>query len=668
MSLSSPIHQRAANTIRILSAQAVEKAKSGHPGMPMGCAEIVHTLFFKYLRHNPANPNWHGRDKFILSAGHGSILLYTLFHLYGYDITKNDLMNFRQWGSKTPGHPEYPEVPGVEVTTGPLGSGFSSSVGMAIASKHFLKVTGLDKTAFPQDRMVVLMGDGCMMEGCTSESASLAGHLKLNNIIALYDSNKITIEGATDLAFSEDVGMRFTAYGWRVLTVENANDLLQCDAIFDQAFNHVDTRPTLVICKTKIGLGAPNKVGKSVAHGEPLGADEMAKTFENLNFDPAQPFEVEDEIKTLFNNRREELITIADQEFESACKWLAENPEQASLISQMVAPEIPDDLYQQLSACVAPYQGKSVATRQAGGDALQVLAKNFPSLIGGAADLAPSTKTTIKNSVAFTPATPEGRNIHFGVREFAMGLTGNGLSIYGTAIPFSSTFFVFSDYMKPALRLAAMQRIKHLFIFTHDSFAVGEDGPTHQPIEQLLMIRSIPGMTLFRPADAFETAAVYNMAIRMNTPVSIILTRQNLPTVSELEGLDEKVAKGAYIFDDEPNFEYILMATGSEVALAMDTTKLMREQGCKVRVVSMPSLSIFDAQNTTYKEEILPKTCTKRVSIEAATTVGWCKYTTTEGLNIGIDHFGASAPAQVLSEKFGFTPQAVAEKILKFFN
>lgn len=661
------LHQRAADTIRILSAEAIEKAKSGHPGLPLGCAELMHVLWYRHLHHNPANPIWFGRDRFILSAGHGSALLYTMLHLYGYGITKEEMMQFRQWGSRTPGHPERGVTPGVEVSTGPLGSGFATAVGMAIASKNLRSTTGLDQAdGVRAPRMIVLCGDGCLMEGVSYEAAALAGHLKLDNLYCIYDSNRISIEGSTGLTFTSNIRQRFEAEGWRVVEIEDGNDLSQCDRGLHKGLLEADGRPTLIIAHTQIGHGSPAKQGSEKAHGEPLGAEEILKTRENLGFPAERSFDVEPDVQKLFKDHVSALCNGAKKWDDTFKLWGEKHPEGASLVQQFLHPQVPADLYAEMVKVLEGYKGKSVATRQAGGDVLQVVAKVLPNLMGGAADLAPSTKTFIKNASDFTFENRKGRNIHFGVREFAMGLAGNGMAIYRTHRPFTSTFFVFSDYMKPALRLAAMQQIPHTFIFTHDSFHVGEDGPTHQPVEQLTMLRTIPGLSVFRPADAFETAAAWNHIVRSAKPSALILTRQNLPVITEPCGLDEKVSCGAYVVEDDPNFKIVMMASGSELSLALDAAKLLRAKGHAVRVVSMPSMDLFEQQTPEYRESVLPSDdSVKRVSIEAGCTTPWYRYVGLKGLTIGLNTFGYSAPASVIAQKLGFTPEAVAARILE---
>ncbi|MBB6480683.1 transketolase [Spirochaeta isovalerica] len=654
----------AADTIRVLSAEAVQKANSGHPGMPMGCADFAYTLWKKHMRHNPADPAWIGRDRFVLSAGHGSMLLYSLLHLFDYGLSMEELQNFRQLGSLTPGHPEFGHTAGVDCTTGPLGSGFASAVGMAMAAKNFAARTGLDKSDLLKDQKVyVISGDGCMQEGTTSEAASLAGHLKLDNLIVFYDDNKITIEGNTDKAFTEDVAKRFEAYNWRVLHVENGNDLDQNDMALTAA-RKSDGRPTLIIGKTTIGFGAPNKGGSHKTHGEPLGVEELAATKEALGFS-AEPFTVPAEVKTEISARIKELKEEAaawNKDFEAYRK--AESS-RAALIDSLTGKTVPENLLEELLKA-APVEG-AMATRASSGKILQKAAELIPSLMGGAADLAPSTKSDIQGETSFQAGSYEGRNFHFGVRELGMAMIANGMALYGVAIPYSSTFFVFSDYMKPAIRLAALQKLNQVYILTHDSFFVGEDGPTHEPIEQLPMLRTIPDMTVIRPADANEAAHAWNQAVRIQGPVALVLTRQNLAPLSSEQAAKIDMSRGAYILSEDAGFDMILIATGSEVNLALESAELLRKEGKKVRVVSMPSREIFERQDKAYRDSVLPSSCTKRVSIEAATTYGWGKYVGFDGLAIGIDHFGESAPAGVLQKKFGFVPEAVVEKIKKHF-
>ncbi len=656
--------KKAADTVRMLSADAIQKAKSGHPGMPMGCADFAVSLWQNHMRHNPGNPLWLGRDRFVLSAGHGSMLLYSLLHLYGYGLSMEELRNFRQWGSLTPGHPEYGHTAGVEVTTGPLGSGLASAVGLACAAKSFAAVTGLDKTGLMNNKIYVIAGDGCMMEGTTHEACSFAGHQKLDNLICFYDSNGISIEGGTSLAFTEDVGMRFTAYGWRVLRCGNANDPVQVDQVLNEA-KVSDGRPTLIIGRTVIGYGSPGKAGKSSSHGEPLGAEELAATKKALGF-PEEEFHVPAEVAEMTAARARELAEEAaawDAKFQ---KFLEANPEKAVLISSLLSKEVPENLLEELLAA-APVD-KPVATRASSGTILQTVARLVPALCGGSADLAPSTKTEIKGAGWFSPEDRTGRNYHFGVRELGMALCANGMALYGAAIPFCSTFFVFSDYMKPAIRLAALQKLPVIYVLTHDSFYVGEDGPTHEPVEQLAMLRSTPGLTVIRPAEAHEAAAAWAYAVRAGTPVALVLTRQDLAPLSAEQASKMNLEKGAYVLSEDPDFEAVLIGTGSELNLALSAAEILRAKGKKIRVVSMPSQELFLRQDREYRDSVLPPSCRKRISIEAASTFGWKRFTGEGGMEIGLDHFGASAPYKVLAEKFGFTPDAVAEKAETYLN
>ena len=655
---------RAADNIRILAAAMVEKAKSGHPGMPMGCADYAFDLWFKHMKHNPKNPKWLGRDRFVLSAGHGSMLIYSLLHLFEYGLPMDELKQFRQWGSLTPGHPEYGHTTGVEVTTGPLGTGFASGVGMAVASKYTAAVCGLEGTGLLDNKIYIISGDGCMMEGITHEAASFAGHQKLDNIIVFYDSNQISIEGSTSGAFTEDVAKRFEAYNWRVIKCANANDYAQVDKALTAA-KVSDGRPTIIVGCTQIGFGSPNKAGKASSHGEPLGEEELAATKQALGF-PAESFYVPAEVRDMIAKRLVELEKEEAAWQAKFQKWVEANPEKAALLSKMMNRETPKDLLQQLIAA-APVD-KPVATRASSGAILQKVSALVPALYGGSADLAPSTKTDIKGAEWFSPENRAGKNFHFGVREMAMGFMCNGMALFGAAIAYSSTFFVFSDFMKPAVRLAALQKLPVVYVFTHDSFYVGEDGPTHEPIEQLAMLRTIPGVTVIRPAEAYECAHAWNYAVTAGSPVALILTRQNLNPYTPEMAAKIDMTKGAYVVSEDAGFEYLLIGTGSELNLALDTAAELRKAGKKVRVVSMPSWELFLKQDKAYRDSVLPPSCKKRVSLEAGTTLGWEKFIGDEGLAIGMDHFGSSGPYKVLAEKFGFTAPAVIEKMKAHFK
>ena len=654
------IEKLGADTIRVLSAEAIQKAKSGHPGMPLGCADFAFALFNNHMRHDPSNPNWLGRDRFVLSAGHGSMLIYSLLHLFDYGLPMEELEKFRQWGSLTPGHPEFGHTVGVEITTGPLGSGFASAVGMAMAAENLAADTGLGESGLFDPKIYVVAGDGCMMEGSTSEAASLAGHQKLDNLICFYDDNTITIEGSTSLAFSENVAARFESYDWRVIVCDDANDPEKIEKAIAEA-KKSDGRPTLIIGKTKIGFGAPNKQGKASAHGEPLGEEEIEALKKNLGWNE-QPFTVPEELKKALSAKTAELKAAAAAWNAKLDAFLAANPTVKEKLDARMEKRVPSDILDKLLAA-APTD-KPIATRASSGTILQEASKLVPALAGGAADLAPSTKTLVADEGHFTPEDRGGRNFHFGVRELAMGLCGNGMALFGGMIPYTSTFFVFSDYMKPAIRLAALQKTRQIYVFTHDSFFVGEDGPTHEPIEQLATLRAIPDMTVIRPCDANEAAHAWAVALTLDGPAALVLTRQNLPPIPAEKTDRIAVDKGAYVLKDADAPDAILVATGSEVALALDAADILENEGAKVRVVSMPSRELFEKQDREYRESVIPSsTNALKVSIEAASTFGWAKFTGADGLNIGIDHFGASAPYAKLAEEYGFSPEKVAEKI-----
>ena len=656
------IVKKAINTVRLLSADGVPKANSGHPGMPMGSADYAFTLWSKFLRFDPQRPDWIGRDRFVLSAGHGSMLLYSLLHLFGYDVTIEDLKQFRQLGSKTPGHPEYGHTPGVEVTTGPLASGLASAVGMAIGLKQLVARIGAPKELFKNQKVYVVSGDGCIMEGTSHEACSLAGHLKLDNLILFYDSNKITIEGSTSLAMSEDVGARFEAYGWNVLKI-NGQCPRQIEAAVTLAQSCKD-KPTIIIGETTIGFGSPHLAGTAKSHGAPLGEDELKATKAALGFDPEQSFVVPEDVRGFLSDRIAEKKADAaewDAQFDA---WKSSSPDGAALLEAILGKEIPADLEARLLAAVPE---KDVATRASSGAMIQVVAKAVPAVVGGSADLAPSNNTYMKEMGDFTAEDRAGRNFHFGVRELGMGLVCNGLALT-YAIPFSATFMVFSDYMKPAIRLAAIQKLHQVYVFTHDSYAVGEDGATHEPIEQLAMFRSLPGVTLLRPAESHEVALAWAYAVRADHPVILSLTRQALPNLPAEVVARMDVAKGAYVVSSDEDFEAILIGSGSELAACVKAAEALRAQGRKLRVVSMPSWDLFEAQGAEYKESVLPKACRKRVAVEAACTMGWSKYVGDEGMVIGLDHFGESAPYKALADKYGFTPEKVTAAVAEYLG
>jgi transketolase len=657
-----PIEQLSVNTIRILSAEAVQKANSGHPGLPMGAAPIAYELWANHMKHNPKNPNWLNRDRFILSAGHGSALLYTLLHLFGYGLTIEDLKSFRQFGSKTPGHPEYGHTVGVETTTGPLGQGIANAVGFAIAEAHLGAKFNTPEHKIVDHYTYVLTGDGCLMEGISYEAASLAGTLKLGKLIALYDSNNITIEGSTDIAFTEDVAKRFEAMGWQVLDVADANDLETLSEAIESAKAET-TKPSIIIVKTQIGYGCPGKQGKSSAHGEPLGEDNLKATKENLNWPGVEPFFVPDEVRT----HMEEIVK-KGQAYEEEWNALYEDykktyPELAKEWEAWNSKELPMDFLN--SEEFWTFEEKPVATRICSGEVLNRLAKVIPNLMGGSADLAPSTKTLMNGKGDFGAENYRGANMHFGVREHAMAAIGNGMALHGGIIPYVSTFFVFSDYMKHSMRLSALMGLPVIYVLTHDSIGVGEDGPTHEPIEHLAALRSIPNFTVFRPADAKETAAGWYAALtRKNSPTALVLTRQNLPYYKET-GKD--ALKGGYILVDSEKEtpDAILMASGSEVELIYEASRKLKAEGIDVRVVSMPSTDIFEEQSEEYKAAVLPKEVRARLAVEAASSFGWHKYVGLDGDVLTIDTFGASGPASVLFEEFGFTVDNVVNKVKK---
>ncbi len=653
--------KRAIDTVRLLAVDGVQKANSGHPGMPMGCADFAFTLWCRFLRHDPQNPDWLGRDRFVLSAGHGSMLLYSLLHLFGYGVTREDLAQFRQWESCTPGHPEFGMTPGVEVTTGPLSSGLATGVGMAIAAKQLGARMG-DTDLFDQ-RIFVLSSDGCMMEGTSHEACSIAGHQELDNLVVFYDDNEITIEGATSLTFSEDVGQRFAAYGWHVLKVDG-HDVGQIEAAIAEAIA-TQGKPTLIIGRTTIGFGSPNLAGSHETHGAPLGDDEVAAVKQALGFDPEQAFQVPDAVQELCGARVRELQQDAEAWNERLAAFRAGAPAQGELLDVLVGRRVPADILEQLLAAVPE---KETATRSSGGEIMQRAAELVPALCGGSADLNPSTKTYLKAEGDFSVADRSGRNIHYGVRELAMGLCANGLSLYGAAIPFTGTFAVFSDYMKPALRLAAIQNLHEVFVFTHDSIFVGEDGPTHQPIEQLTMLRSIPGMTVLRPAESYETAHAWATMLQNDAPAAIFLTRQTVENIpAELQG-NIDVSRGAYVLSDEAGFELLIIATGSELMPAFHAAEALRAEGRKVRVVSMPSWELFESQDAAYRESVIPAACTARVTVEAGSTFGWDRYAGPAGLIVGLTRFGDSAPYTLLAEKYGLTTERLTARIRAHFG
>ena len=667
------------NTIRMLSVDMVQKANSGHPGMPMGAAPMAYVLWTRFLRHNPNHPAWPDRDRFVLSAGHGSALLYSLLHLTGYDLPMEELKQFRQWGSKTPGHPEYRETPGVECTTGPLGQGFGNGVGLAIAERFLAARFNRPGDEIVDHYTYAIVSDGDLMEGVASEAASLAGHLKLGKLIYLYDNNQITLAGEIRLNFTEDVCKRFEAYGWHVQSVEDGNDLEAISKAMMAAQNET-TRPSLISVRTHIGYGSPHKQDTFGVHGSPLGPEEVVATKKNLGWPLEPTFYIPDEALAHFRkalNRGNELEAEWKANLESYGKTYPELRVEWDQWTNFILPDGWDKDFP-----IFPPDPKGVATRSAGGQVINAIASHLPFLIGGSADLNPSTNTPLKGKGNFqcpglgdetvqgTVSGPwgyGGANIAFGVREHGMGSILNGMALHGGLIPFGSTFLIFSDYMRPPMRLAALMKLHVIYVFTHDSIGLGEDGPTHQPVEQLSNLRAIPGLTVIRPADANETAEAWRVAIEHKEgPVAIILTRQNLPVIdrnkfSPAIGL----RRGAYILADSPlgKPEVILIATGSEVHLALDVHEKLQAEGIRARVINMPSWERFDIQPEDYRHEVLPPDMTARISIEAGVTHGWHKYVGLEGDTIGIDHFGASAPGKILFKEFGFTSENILSRV-----
>ncbi|MBS5062533.1 MAG: transketolase [Hungatella hathewayi] len=648
------------NAIRVLSADAIQKANSGHPGLPLGAAPIVYELWAHHMNHNPANPQWENRDRFILSGGHGSMLLYSLLHLFGYgDLSKEDIMNFRQMGSLTPGHPEYRHTVGVEATTGPLGAGMGMAVGMAMAESHLAAVFNKDEYPVVDHYTYVLGGDGCMMEGISSEAFSLAGTLGLSKLIVFYDSNRISIEGSTDIAFTENVQMRMEAFGFQTITVEDGNDLEAIGRAIEEA--KADTeRPSFITVKTQIGYGCPAKQGKASAHGEPLGAENVLALKENLGWPSQEPFYVPEEV---YENYRK----LADEKAETEAAWnvmfaayCEEYPEMEELWNQYHDTKAAESLWDDETFWAQ--SEKPDATRNLSGKALNYMKDKLPNLFGGSADLAPSNKTNMSGAGDFSKETPEGCNLHFGVRELAMTAIGNGIMLHGGLRTYVATFFVFSDYVKPMARLSALMGVPLTFVLTHDSIGVGEDGPTHEPIEQLAMLRAMPNFHVFRPCDAVETAAAWYSAVTSEkTPTALVLTRQNL---APMAGSSRDALKGGYVIDDcEGMADVILMASGSEVELAVKAKAVLESQGTKVRVVSMPCMDLFEEQTEEYKESVLPKAVRKRVAIEALSDFGWGRYVGLDGAYVTMKGFGASGPAAQLFEHFGFTVDHVVATV-----
>jgi len=652
------------NTIRFLSVDAVQKANSGHPGAPMGASVIAYTLWQYFLKHNPGDPQWPDRDRFILSAGHASAMLYSLLHLTGYDLSLKEIKNFRQWHSKTPGHPEYGLTPGVETTSGPLGQGFANGVGMAIAEKSLAEHYNKPRHTIIDHYTYGIVSDGDLMEGVSSEAASLAGTLKLGKLIYPYDDNDISIEGDTDISFTEDVAGRFKAYGWQVIGPVDGFSISAISSAIEKARKET-VKPSLIICKTIIGYGSPNKAGTASAHGEPLGEDEVLLSKKELGWPYKEPFTIPEEA---LNHMRKALEKGSSSHKEWQHKLASYRdlfPEEAFKLEQSLKGELPDGWDDGLSELFKE-QAKPMATRQASGEVLNFLSKRIHSLMGGSADLAPSTKTIMKDRGHFGAHNRLGHNLHFGVREHAMGAIANGLALHGGIIPYTATFLIFYDYMRPAVRLAALMGLRVIFIFSHDSVGLGEDGPTHQPVEQLAGLRSVPNLVTIRPADAHEVAIAWQVAlIRKQGPTALILSRQKLPTIERNGGLSpaKNLKRGGYILwqaSDKP--EIALIATGSEVSIALEAGRKLKEQGVSARVISLPSWELFDAQPEDYRNSILPPELKARIAIEAASPMGWERYTGDQGIIIGINRFGASSPGSIIYDKFGLTADNIVQK------
>ncbi|MEN2444098.1 transketolase [Bacillus aerius] len=656
-------------TIRTLSIDAIEKANSGHPGMPMGAAPMAYALWTNHLNVSPQNPNWFNRDRFVLSAGHGSMLLYSMLHLSGYNLSIEDLKQFRQWGSKTPGHPEFGHTEGVDATTGPLGQGIAMAVGMALAERHLAETYNKDHFNVVDHYTYSICGDGDLMEGISSEAASLAGHLGLGRLIVLYDSNDISLDGDLDRSFSENVKNRFEAMNWEVLYVKDGNNIDEVTAAIEKAKQSTD-KPTLIEVKTTIGFGSPNRAGTSGVHGAPLGSEEAKLTKEAYSWtfeeDFHVPSEVYDHFKTAVKDAGQKKEAAWNELFE---QYEKEYPELADQLKLAIEGKLPENWDQEVPVYEA---GSSLASRASSGEVLNGIAKQVPFFIGGSADLAGSNKTTIKDTTDFGRENYAGRNIWFGVREFAMGAALNGMALHGGLRVFGGTFFVFSDYLRPAIRLAALMGLPVTYVFTHDSIAVGEDGPTHEPVEQLASLRAMPNLSVIRPADGNETAAAWKIAVSStNKPTALVLTRQNLPTIDQApEKAYEGVEKGGYVVveaaDAQP--EALLLASGSEVGLAIEAQKALEKEGIRVSVVSLPAWDRFDEQSDEYKESVLPKAVRARVAIEMGASLGWERYTGLDGDVIAIDKFGASAPGETIIEKYGFTVSNVVSRVKAKLN
>jgi transketolase len=658
--------QKSIDTVRVLAADAVQKANSGHPGTPMALAPLGHVLWSEFMHYNPQNPEWANRDRFVLSCGHACMLQYIYLHLTGYNITLNDIENFRQLHSITAGHPEYGLTPGIEVTTGPLGQGFANGVGMAIAQQYMAERYNQPDFNIFDYKIYAICSDGDLMEGVSAEAASLAGHLGLGNMIYFYDSNHITIEGNTDLAFDEDVSKRFQAYGWHVQDLPDMNDVEALSNAIKNAQQETG-RPSLIKIRSHIGYGSPNKQNSAAAHGSPLGKDEVRLVKENFGFDPEKNFVVPDEVSALYREAGKKSSEHEDKWNELYENYKKRYPELAKEYESIASGKLPEGWEEKLPVFEL---GEEMATRKASGKTLNAIAEYLPQLIGGSADLSPSTDTVLEAYKSFSAKDRDGRNFHFGIREHAMGSVLNGMALSNYLIPYGATFLIFSDYMRPPLRLASIMKIRQIMVFTHDSIALGEDGTTHQPVEQLIGLRTVPNMTVIRPADANETAQAWRVAIEhKDGPVAIVLTRQGIPIIDQKKYANAKnLEKGAYILSDsEGEPDIILIATGSEVHLILEAQVELKKSNIKARVVSMPCWNLFDQQTDAYKEQVLPKKNRKRLAVEAGSSVGWMKYTTDDGDVIGIDKFGESAPAEEVMKEYGFTVENVVKRANALF-
>lgn len=667
--MSQSITDLSIASIRTLSIDAIEKANSGHPGMPMGAAPMTYALWTKHMNQNPNNPKWFNRDRFVLSAGHGSMLLYSMLHLSGYDLSLDDIKEFRQWGSRTPGHPEFGHTAGVDATTGPLGQGISMAVGMAMAERHLAGVYNKESFELINHYTYSICGDGDLMEGISGEASSLAGHLKLGRLIVLYDSNDISLDGDLNRSFSESIEQRYQSYGWQYIRVEDGNDIEAIDKAIEEAKTDLN-RPTMIEVRTTIGYGSPNRAGSSKAHGSPLGSEETKLTKEAYNWTFEQDFYVPDEVYAHFETAVKQAGHNKEEEWKQLfASYKQSFPELGKQLEMAIEGKLPEGWEKSLPVYG---EGKSLATRASSGETLNAIANNVPQFLGGSADLAGSNNTMIKEASDYTPADYSGRNIWFGVREFAMGAALNGMALHGGVKVYGGTFFVFSDYLRPAIRLAALMKLPVTYVFTHDSIAVGEDGPTHEPIEQLPSLRVMPNLSVIRPADGNEAAAAWRTALESTeTPTALVLTRQNLPTIAGTDvNAYDGVQKGAYTISksksDQPTA--LLLATGSEVNLAIEAQKQLASENIDVAVVSMPSWDRFEAQSKEYKESILPKSVKRRLAIEMAAPFGWERYTGDEGEVLGINQFGASAPGEKVMSEYGFTVENVVNRVKQLIS